>query len=85
MDTGFAAAVGMAKLKEFWLPELRSLGVKWVKVYNHDGALDFSELLLSEGIIPIVRIYRTTPNPGRLSLKELVTIDSYVRIWRALL
>jgi hypothetical protein len=77
---GFANAIGMAKLREFWIPELRSLGVKWVKIYNHDGALDLAELLLAEGMMPIVRLYRATPNPGRLGLKELVIADSFVRI-----
>ena len=77
---GYAAAVGMAKLREVWIPELRALGVKWVKIYNHDGALDFAELLLAEGIMPIVRLYRPTPNPGRLSLREIVFVDSFVRV-----
>ncbi len=76
---GFAASVGLARIREQWLPELRALGVKWVKVYNHDGALDFTELLLAEGFMPIVRIYRPTPNPGRLSLREIVHVDNYVR------
>jgi hypothetical protein len=69
----------MARIREHWLPELRTLGVKWVKIYNHDGALDLAELLLSEGIVPIVRIYRPTPNPSRLGLREIVHVDSYVR------
>ena len=76
---GTANAIGMARLREQWMPELRALGVKWVKIYNHDGALDFAEALLAEGMMPILRIYRSTPNPGRLGLKELVTIDSFVR------
>jgi hypothetical protein len=77
---GYAAAVGMAKLREVWIPELRALGVKWVKIYNHDGALDFAELLLAEGFMPIVRLYRPVPNPGRLSLREIVFVDSFVRV-----
>lgn len=76
---GYAAAVGMARIRELWIPELRSLGVKWVKIYNHDGALDFAELLLAEGFMPVVRIYRPSPNPGRLSLREIVHVDSFVR------
>ena len=77
---GYAAAVGMAKLREVWIPELRALGVKWVKIYNHDGALDFAEMLLAEGFMPIVRLFRPTPNPGRLSLREIVFVDSFVRV-----
>lgn len=76
---GYAAAIGMAKIREHWIPELRALGIKWVKIYNHDGALDFAELLLSEGFMPVVRLYRPAPNPGRLSLREIVHIDSFVR------
>lgn len=77
---GYAAAVGMAPIRDTWLPELRALGVKWVKVYNHDGAQDFVEVLLAEGFMPILRIYRPAPNPGRLGLREVVHIDSYVRL-----
>ncbi|MCB0083178.1 MAG: hypothetical protein KDE47_19690, partial [Caldilineaceae bacterium] len=70
----------MGQIRDFWLPELRSLGVKWVKVYNHDGAYDFVEALLAEGFCPILRIFRPHPNPGRLSIKDLVDVDTYVRI-----
>lgn len=77
---GHAAAVGMARLRDFWIPELKAMGVKWVKIFNHDGAFDFCELLLSEGIMPIVRLYRPAPNPGRLGVKELVHLDTLIRI-----
>lgn len=70
----------MGQIRDFWLPELRSLGVKWVKVYNHDGAHDFVEALLEEGFFPVLRIFRPHPNPGRLTIKELVDVDTYVRI-----
>ena len=76
---GYAAAVGLSKIREIWIPELKAMGVKWVKVFNHDGALDFCELLLAEGLMPIVRLYRPSPNPGRLGVKELVHIDSLIR------
>jgi hypothetical protein len=61
-SAGQAAAVGMGKIRDFWIPELRAMGVKWVKIFNHDGALDFCELLLAEGFFPIVRLYRP-PRP----------------------
>lgn len=77
--TGYATAIGMRQIKEFWIPEMKALGVKWVKIYNHDGALDFAELLLTEGFMPIVRIYRPTPNPSRLDVKDVVQIDSFLR------
>jgi hypothetical protein len=76
---GYATAVGMNRIREFWLPELKAMGVKWVKIFNHDGALDFAELLLAEGLMPVVRIYRPTPNPSRLGVKEVVQIDAFLR------
>lgn len=76
---GYATAVGINRIRDFWLPELKALGVKWVKIFNHDGALDFAELLLAEGIMPIVRIYRPTPNPSRLGVREVVQIDAFLR------
>lgn len=78
-STGYATAIGMRRIRDFWLPEMKALGVKWVKIYNHDGALDFTELLLAEGFMPIVRIYRPTPNPSRLDVKEVVQIDAFLR------
>ncbi len=78
-STGYATAIGMRKIRDFWIPEMKALGIKWVKIYNHDGALDFAELLLSEGFMPIVRIYRPTPNPSRLDVKEVVQIDAFLR------
>lgn len=76
---GYATAVGVNRIREFWIPELKAMGVKWVKIFNHDGALDFAELLLSEAIMPVVRIYRPTPNPSRLGVKEVVQIDAFLR------
>jgi hypothetical protein len=76
---GYATAVGMNRIREFWIPELKAMGVKWVKIFNHDGALDFAELLLAEGIMPVARIYRPTPNPSRLGVKEVVQIDAFLR------
>ncbi len=77
---GFAAAVGMGQIREFWIPEMKSMGVKWLKIFNHDGALDLCELLLAEEIMPIVRLYRPSPNPGRLGVKELVHLDALIRV-----
>ncbi len=77
--TGYPTAVGVSRIREYWLPELKALGVKWVKLPNHDGAQDLVELLLAEGIMPIVRLFRPDPNPGRLGVRELVYVDSLVR------
>ncbi|MFM7584983.1 MAG: hypothetical protein ACKO9F_19970, partial [Caldilinea sp.] len=79
-SAGQTAAVGMGKIRDFWIPELRAMGVKWVKIFNHDGALDFCELLLAEGFFPIVRLYRPAPNPGLLGVKERVHLDTLIRV-----
>jgi len=79
-SVGFASAVGMSAIREFWLPELKAMGVKWVKIFNHDGAIDFAELLLAEGIMPVVRIFRPSPNPGTLDIRELVHVDALIRV-----
>ncbi|MCC6456322.1 MAG: carboxypeptidase regulatory-like domain-containing protein [Caldilineaceae bacterium] len=76
---GFASAIGMGKIRDFWVPELKAMGIKWVKIFNHDGAIDFAELLLAEGFMPIVRIYRPSPYPSAFDLREIVNIDALVR------
>ncbi len=76
---GYPTATGLTRIREVWIPEMKALGVKWVKVFNHDGALDFIELLLAEGFMPIVRLYRSSPNPGRLGVKETVHLDALIR------
>ena len=59
---GYAASVGLGRIREFWLPELKAMGVKWIKIFNHDGALDFCELLLSEGLArPLPKPRKVTP------------------------
>ncbi len=77
-SAGYPAAVGMGKIRDFWLPELIAMGVKWVKIANHDGALSFVELLLKNDIMPIVRIYRPQPNPGVLDEKALAAVRNLV-------
>ena len=77
-NAGFAAAIGLGEIERIWLPRLRDMGVKWVKIAQHDGALDFARLLLKNDIMPIVRIYRLQPNPGSLGLRELQAVSDYV-------
>ncbi len=77
-SAGYPATVGMGKIRDFWLPELIALGVKWVKIANHDGAVSFVELLLKNDIMPIVRIYRPQPNPGVLDEKALAAVRNLV-------
>jgi len=83
---GIANAVGMGELRDYWLPELIALGVKWVKIL-HDGGVEFAELLLQNDIMPIVRLYRYQPNstdpaPGRGTLgpREIEYLERYIAI-----
>jgi len=75
----YATTVGLNQIRDFWLPEMKALGVKWVEIFNHDGALDFAELLLAEGIMPIVRLYQPTPNPSQFGVSEIVHLEAYIR------
>ncbi len=77
-NAGYPAIVGMGKIREYWLPELIAMGVKWVKIANHDGALEFATLLLKNDIMPILRIYRPQPNPGVLDEKLLAAVRDSV-------
>ncbi len=79
---GNPAAIGAADLREYWIPELQRMGVKWVK-YLHDGGLEFAEMLLGAGIMPVVRLYRESPNStdigkATLTKKELHYLDEYL-------
>ncbi len=75
---GNPSAVGLGQIRDFWIPEMKSLGIKWVKLFTHDGAQAVADLLLTEGFMPVVRIYRPHPNPGRLSVRDLVAIDALI-------
>ncbi len=77
-NAGFPAAVGLGQIRDFWLPELIAMGVKWVKISRHDGGMDFIELLLKNDIMPIVRVYRSQPNPGVLDEVALKTVSDFV-------
>ncbi|HEY53383.1 MAG TPA: carboxypeptidase regulatory-like domain-containing protein, partial [Caldilineae bacterium] len=81
---GHPAAVGSAKLRRYWIPELQRMGVKWVK-FLHDGGLEFAELLLDAGIMPVVRLFRTNPNStdidkATLTPRELRYLDEYLAL-----
>jgi formylglycine-generating enzyme required for sulfatase activity len=62
--------------------ELRQMGLTWVVIVD-DGSgnqIESCRLLLENGITPIVRLYRPTPNPGQLSTAYLETVSRYVDI-----
>jgi len=83
-SAGNPAAVGIGELRDYWIPQLHSLGVKWVK-FLHDGGLEFAALLQQSGIMPVVRLYRYQPNstdssPGRGTLgpSEIQYLERYI-------
>ncbi len=81
---GNAGLVGAGELRSRWIPELQRLGVKWVK-FLHDGGLEFAQLLLDAGMMPVVRVYRPRPNSldldkSTLSRKEIGSLKDYVSI-----
>ncbi len=79
-SAGYPVMVGLGKIREFWVPELIAMGVKWVKIANHDGGEPLAELLLENGIMPIVRLYRPQPNPGVLGQREIDALDRYLAV-----
>ncbi len=79
---GPAVAMGMGEVRDFWIPELKAMGIKWVKML-HIGGLELARELLKNDIMPIVRIYRPQPNAvdpekGTLGEKELGIVADYV-------
>ncbi len=77
-SAGFPSVIGLTQIQDYWIPELIAMGVKWVKIAQHDGGLDFAKMLLAHDIMPIVRLYRPQPNPGTLDEKALRWVRDYV-------
>lgn len=78
-SAGYPAMIGMGRIEQRWLPELKAMGVKWVK-FLHDGGEGFAELLLKNDIMPVVRLYRLQPNPGILGKREIEFLERYIKI-----
>lgn len=83
-SAGNAGAVGMGEIRSRWIPLLKEMGVKWVKLL-HDGGLELAQELLATGIMPIVRLYRPAPNSveveeGTLGPREVEALEAYVAI-----
>ena len=77
-SAGYPVPSGLGLIKDTWLPELLALGVKWVKIARGDGGVAFDELLLANGIMPIVRLYRPQPNPGTLDENQVRQLKEHV-------
>ncbi len=83
---GVADAVGISAIRDYWIPLLKEMGVKWVKLL-HNGSFKVAEELLASGIMPIVRLYRKAPNSadpspgeGTLGADEIAALEALVSI-----
>ena len=47
-SAGYPAVVGIGQIRDFWLPELQAMGVKWVKLAQYDGGLELAESTAEE-------------------------------------
>ena len=65
---------------DYWIAELKAMGIKWVKLLDDggDSSLELCKRLFAAEIMPIVRIFRATPNPGAIGSREFDTIKRLV-------
>ncbi len=66
----------------YWINELKEMNIKWVKLLDDGGgsSAKLCEVLLQEGIMPVVRLYRHEPNPGHIGGREIETIKRLLAI-----
>src|SRR5690554_5395931 len=57
---------------DFWINELTAMHMKWVKLLDdgNGSSLELCRRLLDAGIMPVVRLFRQQPNPGRIGPRE---------------
>lgn len=67
---------------DFWLDELQAMHMKWVKLLDDgDGSsLELCQRLLDAGIMPVVRLFREKPNPGRIGGRERSGLQKLIAI-----
>ena len=67
---------------DYWIAELKAMAIKWVKLLDDGGgsSLELCKRLLAAEIMPIVRIFRATPNPGVIGSREVDTIKRLVAV-----
>jgi hypothetical protein len=59
--------------------EMKEMGLSWVKLLDRDGVSHTACRLASDaGIMPVVRLYRERPYPGRLDNKHLAALPVLV-------
>ncbi len=67
---------------QFWIDELKAMQIKWVKLLDDGGgsSIELCQALLDNGIMPVVRVYRERPNPGRLGGREIDAIERLIQV-----
>ncbi len=63
---GVANQVGDNVIRGYWLPELKALGIKWVKFMSLGGG-GLAGILLANGIMPVVRLGGRKSLPGPIN------------------
>ncbi len=63
------------------LDEMYRCGLRWVKLLDADGSsYNACRMALEHGMMPVVRLYREKPYPGRLTDKQLAAAADLVRL-----
>lgn len=67
---------------DFWIQELTAMHMKWVKLLDDgDGSsLELCQRLLDAGIMPVVRLFRERPNPGRMGGREVSGLRKLIAV-----
>ncbi len=65
---------------DYWMDELQSMGIKWVKVLDDGGgsSLELCRRLTDIGIMPVVRLY--VGNPGHIQTRNLEAIRRLIDV-----
>ena len=65
---------------DFWIAELTAMHMKWIKVLDDgDGSsLELCRRLIDAGMMPVVRLFRERPNPGRVGGREVSGVRKLV-------
>jgi len=63
------------------ISECRNMGLRWLKLLDQDGSsYNACRMVLLAGMMPVVRLYRTRPYPGRLTDKHRAAARELVGI-----
>ena len=67
---------------KYWIDELKAMQIKWVKLLDDGGgsSIELCKMLLDNGMMPVVRIYRERPNPNRLGGREVDAIERLIKV-----